>query len=232
MTKRNSTGDFGSPKWIEAFLTEESLCSIIDSTDIEDYEFHRVEKSYTVDDDRVGAIVQIKKDRRMLRVIIDFKRGYGTWNQIMDMQFNLGNDCDNLIAVHGDNPEDGDEEDLYYDSFVAKRLIEVLIAYGVEFCIVIAKSQSEGQGQVRYKYSHDDDLKLVSEKFKTKLPSKRIFEETEFMLFCWGGDMEWGNDRCLDISAWHLERGKTFRMGIIVLKDLDLSALGRIEVFS
>ena len=116
MTPMTYSNEFGSGKWKYDFLTESSLTSIIDSTDIEDYEFHRIEKKYTVDDDRVGAIVQIIKDGRTLRAIIDFKRGDPTWNQIMNVTFNLGNDCDYYIFIHGDSlslpDNEGSSDDL------------------------------------------------------------------------------------------------------------------------
>ena len=179
MTKRNTTGDFGSPRWIEDFYKQESLTRIINSTYIEGYEFNKVERRYSIDDDRVGAIVQIKKNGRTLRAIIDFKRGDVAWDQIIDTKFNIGNDCDFLIAVHGDSRNSEDMRDGDID---AEYLVDVLIAYGVKAYLVSAERQPDEKGQVKYEYLCAPGQKYSSETISEKLPSKRAFEEAEFWM--------------------------------------------------
>ena len=216
--------DFGTSKWNEPFFQDNFLMSILYSTDIENIDFHKIEKKYMIDDDRIGAIVQVKRLDRILRVAIDFKCGYATWDQVIDLTYNIGNDCDFLIAVHGDDASYDDADTDWGESFLAERLADVLLAYGVNIKLVTAKVQSDDQGKVKFNFSHDTDFICISEKFKTKLPSKRIFEETQFNLFFWGGDMEGDNYyRLLDLSAWALERGSTFIMGCFSAKtELDV----------
>jgi hypothetical protein len=201
MTKRNTAGDFGSPKWKEDFLTEESLDSIIDSTDIEDYEFHRIEKSYTVDDDRVGAIVQIKKGGRTKRVIIDFQRGKSTWEQLMDITFNIGNGSDSIIAVHGDGRNVEDENNDADEFLVPPEcFVNVLLAYKVEAYLVRAERQSCCQDYVTYEYSCNP--KKSSETFSGKLPSKKQFEKAEFWNLHWESNLQRGCERLYNLSDW------------------------------
>ena len=216
--------EFGSNKWNEKFYQYRFLMGILFSTDIPNIEFHKIEKKYIINDDRIGAIVQVKRLDRILRVAIDFKCGYATWDQVIDLTYNIGNDCDFLIAVHGDDASYDDADTEWDENFLAERLADVLLAYGVNIKLVTAKVQSDDQGKIKFNFSHDTDFICISEKFKTKLPSKRIFEETQFNLFFWGGDMEGDNYcRISDVSAWALERGSTFIMGCFSAKtELDV----------
>ena len=216
--------DFGTSKWNKPFFQYNFLMGILYSTDIKNIEFHKIEKKYMIDDDRIGAIVQVKRLDRILRVAIDFKCGYATWDQVIDLTYNIGNDCDFQIAVHGDDASYKDDTSDLDENFLAERLADVLLAYGVNITLVTAKFQSDDQGEIKFNFSHDTDFSCISEKFKTKLPSKRIFEETKFNLLFWGGDMEGENCyRISDVSAWALERGSTFIMGCFSAKaELDI----------
>ena len=216
--------DFGTSKWNKPFFQDHFLRGILYSTDITNIDFHKIEKKYMIDDDRIGAIVQVKRLDRILRVAIDFKCGYATWDQIIDLKYNIGNDCDFIIAVHGDDASYEDDDNEWDDNFIAERLADVLLAYGVNIKLVTAEVQPDDQGEIKFNFSHDTDFSCISEKFKTKLPSKRIFEETKFNLLVWGGDKEGANYyRLLDVSAWALERGSTFIMGRISAKtELDI----------
>jgi hypothetical protein len=224
MRKQSKSIQFESKEWKRDFLKKESLSRIINCTDISGYHFYGIEKTYTVNQDRVGAIVLVQNYDEMLRVAIDFKSGFASWNQIIDLTYNLGDDCDYKIAVHGDNSEYADDQNDYHDSIVAERLADVLLAYGVNIKLVTAEVQSDDQGEIKFNFSHDTDFRCITEKFTSKLPFKRLFEETEFMLFHWGRDDEdeYRQFMLWEVSEWPLKRGKEFRLGRIIMNDLDL----------
>jgi len=222
MTQTLNNNLFGSKEWRDDFLKQQSITSIIDKIDIGDYSFHRLEKSYTVNDDRIGAIVQIKKDERTLRAIIDFKRGNAMWNQIIDVKFNIGNDCDYYIIIHGDSRNFHDYKDHTDDWEDSKYLVDVLLAYRVKVYTVCAERQSDEQDKVIYKYSCAPGQTYSSETFSEKLPSKRAFEEAEFMIFHWGASFIGFNESLFKPSEWFCGRGGNLQMGGIYMKDLDL----------
>jgi hypothetical protein len=220
MIKQNTTGDFASPKWIEDFLSENSLTSIIDSTDIEDYEFHRIEKTYTVNNDRVGAIVQIRKGGRTKRAIIDFKRGDATWDQLMDMTFNFGNDCDYQIAVYDYSQNVEDDRD---DHIHAECLVDCLVAYGCKVYMVRGERTPGHQGSVRYEYSCvSSGDEYSSETFSEKLPSKRQFEHAEFMTLHYGLDCGYNTYAMFRPAEWNFGNSRSFVKNGYDMKDLDL----------
>ena len=221
MTKGNTAGDFGTSKWKEDFYKQESLTRIIDSTDIDDYKFHKIEKSYTVNYDRVGAIVQIKKDGRTLRAIIDFKRGDPTWNQIVDVTFSLGNDCDYYLFVHGDSLNLPDNESSSDDLEDSQRLLDVLLAYRIDAYLVSAERQSNEQDKIMYEYCCDPGQTYSSETFTDKLPSKRVFDEAEFMIFHWGSNSLYTPNTQFKPSEWFVGHGGNLRMGGYVIRDLE-----------
>lgn len=75
MMKIVTNNKFGSKIWNSSFFKEESLTRVINEINIGDYEFIRIEKTYTINDDRLGAIVHVKIDDRLNRIVIDFKQG-------------------------------------------------------------------------------------------------------------------------------------------------------------
>ena len=201
MSENYKSIEFGSGKWKKEFYREKSLTSIIDSTDIKGYEFHRIEKKYTVDDNRVGAIVQIELSGRKKRVIIDFQRGESTWEQLMDITFNIGNGSDSLIAVHGDS-RNIENENNDADEFLLppECFVNVLLAYKVEAYLVRAERQSSCQEYITYEYSCNP--KKSSETFSGKLPSKRQFEKAEFWNLHWESNLQCGCERLYNSSDW------------------------------
>ena len=192
MTKINTAGDFGTSKWKEDFYKQESLTGIIDSTDIDDYKFHKIEKTYTVNDNRVGAIIQMEMDGRMKRATIDFKRGYATWNQLMDITFNIGNDCDYLLAVYGDSVTSGDmnkyddvDNPFCGEALLAGCFVDVLLSYGKKANLLRGERRLDQQDHVMYDYTCYPKERYSSKTLKKKLPSKRQFQEREFWMVHW-----------------------------------------------
>jgi hypothetical protein len=224
MTKRNTTRDFGTSKWKEDFYKQDSLTSVIDSTDIEDYEFHRIEKTYTVNDDRVGAIVQIKQNDRMLRVIIDFRMGFATCDQIMDVKFNIGTDCDYFIIIYEDSRKFEDQMEYWDDVLDAQCFLEVLVAYQVKAYLVRANNALVDKGPIGYQYHCTSSGGIYSsDSFSKKLPSKRRFQHAEFMTYHFGIDSHYNTHVMFRPAEWCFGSETNLQMGgICINKELDL----------
>ena len=183
MNENYKSIEFGSPKWKEEFYRQKSLTSIIDSTDIKGYEFHRIEKTYTVNDDRVGAIVQIQKDGKKKRAIIDFKRGDSTWDQLIDMKFSIGSSCDYFIAVYDNSWDFRDENNNTEDGTDSESLVECFAAYGVKTYLVSASREVSERRSLRHEYSCFFSIEeYTGELISEKLPTKRQFQHAEFMM--------------------------------------------------
>jgi len=210
--------EFGSKKWKETFYKQSELTTIIDSIEIEKYKFLKIEKKYTVtnDNDRIGAVVQIEQNGRLKRVIIDVIDGSATYDQIMDVKFNIGNDCDYYIVIH--NPlsvtrrsfkDDRENED---DFINVECLVDVLCAYDVKLYMAVAERLTQDDGCVRYQYASSEYPTYSSVTISKKLPSKRQFEQAEFIMFHWGGGIVTMGG-IFEPDNWYFGRAGNLEMG-------------------
>ena len=72
--------------------------------------FKDIAKQYLINNDRVSIIATMEdEDKHLERAIIDVKTGFPTWEQMMDVTYAIGEDCERKIVVF-DGVEKEDED--------------------------------------------------------------------------------------------------------------------------
>jgi len=179
---KNIYKDIDSKKYIEQFSKEETILNLFDAIKLNNYIFDRIERTYTFDDDRCGLIIQMvdKNTRRLSRVIIDIKHGEPTYRQLLDLTFDIGNDCDHKIAVFDRAQNEMDKSDPSANEYLADNLGWLLNFYEVSIHLVSARALLKAEGEIEFEFRHLQGYKELYENLNLELPSKREFEIAEF----------------------------------------------------
>lgn len=165
------------------FAKQETIARLLQSIELSDYDFIRIDRTYRIDPDRNGVVVILKdrKTENLLKATIDFKHGKPSWQQMMDITFGIGEGSDIRVAVH-DQPDsydwtDDDEGEYMAESFVSILTGCGLKAYAVRMDVRLRNGRSP---EIEFTVISDPETKKTS--FE-KLPSREEFEQAEFWLF-------------------------------------------------
>jgi len=170
--------NFDCNKYLDHFSKEETVQSIVSRITSNNGTFSSIEKKYTFDEDRCGLIVQMtdKNTKRLSRVIIDIKHGKPTYQQLLEMTFDIGNDCDYSVAIFDDAHNENDEINPSACAHLAGSLVNLLNAYGGNAYLAILETEDDKKLELRY-------LLMLNKHLNRKgleMPSKREFECAEF----------------------------------------------------
>jgi len=97
--------------WRECFSDKELIRDILSAVDEKHLHFKDIAKQYLIDDDRLSLILTLEdEDKHLERAIIDVKTSFPTWEQMMDVVYTIGQDCETKIVIF-DGVEKEDEDD-------------------------------------------------------------------------------------------------------------------------
>jgi hypothetical protein len=168
--------------WIEYFTRKETIENLLRIINNGHQKFVEVESIKQVNNDRISIIFSTVKDghgnqgHNLLDVIMDEP----TWDQMMDITFGIGNNCEIRIVVYDKAAE---MHDKVSNRYTAIDFGGINNSYGVATYILAAdlngNYQSDGLG-IRYEVDADPDCSRVTA--YRRLPTRREFEEAEFWM--------------------------------------------------
>jgi hypothetical protein len=197
-TKRMTLKEYLGPKWREYFCMQETIREILSATGIDDQqEFLNIERVYTIDEDRLAVVIktQMKGTLCWNRMILDVIMGEPTWDQMMDITFSIGSECNPKIIVC----DPGYQEPFLLDMKVS-GFVQINSHCGFPTFILTAGVSEEG-----IKYTLVEGPHVYEDLYITRLPSKLEFQQTDFM--CHVSDaLQYDPPLYADYSRWPCDR--------------------------
>jgi hypothetical protein len=169
--------------WREYFSKEEAIKDLLKTVDMKDYVLKNIVTRYAIDDDQL-AITSILKNTntsRLEKIIIDVKTGFPTWEQMMDVVYNMGSDCDTKVVIvdGANNPND-------YANFmnIGFGFSTILSDSNVKIYILVAQASGENGKPLEYEVIYEPST--LSSWPYPDIPPKCKFEQAEFwtLYFC------------------------------------------------
>ena len=135
--------------------------------------FIRVEKIYAIDDDRLALIIKTKNKATFhsKRILLDVIMGKPTWDQMMDIAFGLGLECNPRIVVY-----DSCGEPDYYIEYRVAGFAQICNDCGIETLLVASQALPPG-----ISYSLLTDYSLYGPSDLEEFPTREEFQKTELM---------------------------------------------------
>lgn len=171
--------------WEDLMAKKYSIIQLFKSIGLDNYVLVNVRTRYTIDGNRFGVIVTVRKkdSGNFAKVIIDAKNGTPTWAQLMDTTFKLGVDCESRIILYGDIPGVGQGPyDCSHDEFVAESFMTLNNFYEVSTYIAKVSYFENDLNKKLYKFDlvERKDFKPVSKCKEDH--SREFFEKAEFWI--------------------------------------------------
>jgi hypothetical protein len=197
--------------WRKHFQETDAVQSILDASGLSDsLEFVQINSRYLIDDNRVAVIALIKRKNSKLleKLIIDVIEGDPSFEQLMDVIYNVGADCEYRVVLYDHNVKykshdvNLKDSDLilkfrcdYYHPVVGSMLTSLMEKLsGHAFLTVIGIDLEVNESNsVTFQYTNIESISkdlqnidveaLTRTDFKyPKFPDRSIFERAEF----WG----------------------------------------------
>jgi hypothetical protein len=170
--------------WRRNYLTrKDEIMKLLDELEIKNYEFIRIASRMLIKDDRCVVIVIAKRtdNGHLRKIVIDTKLGNPTWQQFIDVTYNIGADSEVKIIVFDDGYLELDgKSDSPGDDLTISDLVIRNNRCGVDTYLVQAKGIIIDGKKMRVLYSLSEGPKDGGDKPHVQLPSKEELEEAEF----------------------------------------------------
>ena len=172
--------------WKEYFGKEDTIVSLLGDLGISDQVFKEIVTRRSIGDNRCVVIASTTKveDGHLGKVIIDFKLGEPSWQQMMDVTFKIGSDCEKKIVIFS-APEDPEYQDYlkpltaYDNRILVGSFARINNDCGFDTWLLRA-SISTDSNKVEPEYDVIEEPGDHRSTRYSKLPSKRDFEKAEF----------------------------------------------------
>jgi len=169
--------------WREYFRKEDVILKIIENAGLNhNHDFVKVNSVYLIDDNRIALIILLRRRGTEIldKLIVDVIASYPEFEQIMDVIYNNGNDCDYRMILYDENVK---HEDCPYNAVIGSMLISLmdeLKNYAISLTVMGIDFNSNEDKTINFQCL---DVEAISkDDKKSKLPNRRIFDEAEF----WG----------------------------------------------
>lgn len=183
MSNQKSFKEIVGDTWREYFSKEEAIKDVLKTLDMKDYVFKNIITRYAIDDDRLAITSTLKNTdtSRLERIIIDVKTGFPTWEEMMDVVYNMGSDCDTKIVIVDGAKNPNDYGNIMNIGFGFSK---ILSNSKVKIYILLAKASGENGEKLHYEII--DEPSTLSSLPYPDIPPKWKFEEAEFwtLYFC------------------------------------------------
>ena len=101
-----SFGDYFESDWRKHFQEKDTVQSILEAADLSySHDFVQINSRYLIDNNRVAVITLVRrKNTEVLdKLIIDIIAGDLSFEQFIDVVYNIGSDCDYRMILHDQN---------------------------------------------------------------------------------------------------------------------------------
>ena len=175
--------DFLEDKSIEHFSEKDTIEDLMDQIGISEQKYTGIETTSKIKDDRFYVIFKTIKDGHgnKGRHIIDVIIGDPTWQQMMDVTFDAGCECDTRIVIY--------DEAAQWNDRVSNRNTAAKFASINNDCeldtYVLGATVLEGlnKDELNISYTIEASPNVGFETHYRKLPTQKEFEQAEFWLY-------------------------------------------------
>ena len=173
LEKKVTIREYLGPEWREYFRKEQTIKEILLASEIDDQVFAEIEKIYAIDDDRLALIIKTRNKDTLYSnwIMLDVIMGKPTWDQMMDIAFGLGLECNPRIVVY-DSCGDPD----FYIEYRVAGFTQICNDCGLSTLLVAGHALPTG-----ITYSLLTDYSLYGPSDLEKFPTREEFQKTEFM---------------------------------------------------
>lgn len=168
--------------WREYFRKEDTLLKVLEAAGLTStHDFVQVNSRYLIDDNRVAIILLVKRKGTeiMDKVIVDVISSHLKFEQLMDVFYNVGANCDYRIVLYDENTRFEDYTGHPIIGFIMTSLMDYLRGH-VSFTSMGIDLEVPEPNVVNFQCRNIESISKDSK--YCKLPDRRIFEEAEF----WG----------------------------------------------
>jgi hypothetical protein len=167
----------------EYFSEKKTIETLMDKIGIDDQKFTGIETSNKPNDDRFSVIFNTIKDGHgnKGRHIIDVIFSEPTWQQMMDITFGVGAECDTKIVIFDNTSPSNDRVS---NRETAVKFASINNNCGVDTYIINSRiAENYVNKKIELKYDIDVSPDSGYGTKYTRLPSQEEFEQAEFWLY-------------------------------------------------
>jgi hypothetical protein len=160
-------------EWRDHFRKDKTIKEILHASGIDDQIFVSIEKTYAIDDDRLALIIKTKNKGTFHSnwIMLDVIMGEPTWDQMMDIAFGIGVECNPRIVVY----DSGGDPDFYIEYRVA-GFTQISNDCGLNTLLVASNALPTG-----ITYSLLTDYALYGSSDLEEFPTREEFQKTELI---------------------------------------------------
>jgi len=173
---------------------KKKLLTLLNDLEFYNYKIIRAERKYKIDNDRHGLILQVRNEDngQLERIIIDQRFEEPSSQQVFDVVYGLGEDCDKRIVIfskaYKKNCFNEDQQSGFYEDalcysyeceFIVEDLTKILNDYGREIYLVKAEWQYGKRGY-QHKFIPLNIPEREPKHVDSEIISKRKLEEALF----------------------------------------------------
>jgi hypothetical protein len=182
--------------WREYFRREDVLLKVLEAAGLTStHDFVQVNSRYLIDNHRIAIILLLRRKGTEIldKVIVDVTSSHPRFEQLMDVFYNIGSDCDYRVIVYDENDQDYMLPGVSMTEYLMAPLRDYL--RGRTFLSIIGIDLLIGQiKDVALQFSNIKSITKYGKSFE--LPDRRIIEVYEF----WGGYMD--DHDCDDVCPY------------------------------
>lgn len=169
--------------WREYFQKEDVILKIVEAAGLNrDHDFVKVNSKYFIDENRIAIILLLRRKGTEIldKVIIDTISGYPSFEQIMDVFYNIGSDCDYRVVLYDNNAKNDNYD---YHPVIGSMLVSLMDELGnytISLTVMGIDFNLNETNSINFQCLDVESINKDDK--KSKLPERRMFEEAEF----WG----------------------------------------------
>jgi len=168
--------------WRKHFQEKETVQSIMDAAGLSSsHDFVQINSRYLIDDNRIAVIALIKRksDNILEKLIIDAIAGRSSFEQLIDVVYNIGSDCDYRVALFDQNSKNY-PEGIYMAEPVMHELIERIDGH-LFLCWINVDATRDEHGILKINYASMESATKHPCPFDA--PTRRDFEYAELFRY-------------------------------------------------
>jgi hypothetical protein len=183
--------------WRKHFQEQDTIQSILDAAGLSDsHDFVQIKSKYVINDNRLAVIVLVRRKSKdvLEKMIVDIIAGNPSFEQFLDVGYNVGSDCDyRVIMYDGNTKNHGDT--LYLPEDIMSQLIGCL--EGNVFVSLIEADAVKENDMMNLNYR---TVVKTTMQYPSRMPDRRDFESAELIAYTVACAFEMGLH---DVELWY-----------------------------
>jgi hypothetical protein len=216
-----------SGNWRKYFQEEDTLIKIMDTAGLNNsHDFVRIHSRYLINDDRVAIIVVIKQKATDIldKMIIDVIAGFPSFEQFIDVIYDVGADCDYHVIICDKNSKNHTSLVIVTDPLMFQLMDHIDSDVFMSFILADAIKRENDVMEIHY-----ENLKSVKkDPDSLGIPNRRDFESAELYAYCFNYRymLSWDEADVRFDASWNTEvpigsETEWTDDGIVIKMDID-----------